>query len=230
MGADQFRRTSTWPPEGLAQHVYHFGAGGTLAEVVGPSGVDRKDIDLSTSSGPSSRWSGQKWGMPADYGDRAEADAHLMTYDSAPVRSDMELCGIPVLALEVAALSGDPAFFVYLEDIAPDGKVTFLTEGQFRAIHRKVADPATLPYDQGPAPHSFARADALETSPGERMRVEFALSSVAARIKAGHRIRVAIGGADTHMFKVYANGGPERFEVCIGAGGSTVALPLRLWR
>jgi predicted acyl esterase len=142
----------------------------------------------------------------------------------------MELAGIPVLALEVAAASGDPAFFVYLEDVAPGGKVTFLTEAQFRAIHRKVADAASLPYDQGPAPHSFARADAMETSPGERMRVEFALGSVAARIAAGHRIRIAIGGADTHMFMTYANGGPERFEVHFGAGGSMLTLPLRPWR
>jgi putative CocE/NonD family hydrolase len=168
--------------------------------------------------------------MPADYGDRAGPDARLMTYDSTPMANDMELVGIPVLALEVAALSSDPAFFVYLEDVAPDGKVTFLTEGQFRAIHRKPADPSLLPYDQGPAPHSFARADAMESSSGERMRIEFALSSVAARIQAGHRIRIAIGGADTHMFMTYSNGGPERFDIHFGAGGSTLTLPLRPWQ
>ena len=86
-----------------------------------------------------------------------------------------------------------------------------------------------MPYDQGPAPHSFARADALETSPGERMRVEFALSSVAAVIREGHRIRIAIGGADTHMFMTYSNGGTERFDVFYGAGCSTLTLPLRPW-
>jgi putative CocE/NonD family hydrolase len=230
MGAGEFRSAANWPPEGMKSHILHFGAGGALAEVAGASGMDSKDIDLSTSSGPSSRWSGQKWGMPAHYGDRAVPDARLMTYDSTPLALDMELAGIPVLALEVATLSSDPAFFVYLEDVAPDGKVTFLTEGQFRAIHRRLADPGSLPYDQGPAPHSFARADATETSPGERMRVEFALSSVAALLQAGHRIRIAIGGADAHMFMTYANGGPERFDIHFGAGGSTVTLPLRPWR
>jgi predicted acyl esterase len=79
-------------------------------------------------------------------------------------------------------------------------------------------------------PHSFARVDALETSPGERMRVSFALSSVAARICAGHRIRIAIGGADIPMFMTYASGGPERFDIFCGAQGSTLTLPLRPWQ
>jgi putative CocE/NonD family hydrolase len=229
MGADRFGRASAWPPEGMPQQIFHFGAGGRLTPEAGPGGMDRKDIDLSTSSGPASRWAGQKWGLPADYGDRAGPDARLMTYDSAPMPRDMELAGIPVLCLEVAALSSDPAFFVYLEDVSPAARATFLTEGQFRALHRKPADPSTLPYDQGPAPHSFARADAQETSPGERIRVEFALGSVAARIAVGHRIRIAIGGADTHMFMTYANGGPERFDIFLGVGGSTLSLPLRPW-
>jgi putative CocE/NonD family hydrolase len=153
-----------------------------------------------------------------------------MTYDTAPFEADMELAGIPVLALEVAALSTDPAFFVYLEDVAPDGRVTFLTEGHLRAIHRKLADPASLPYDPGPAPHSFARADMLEISPGERLHVEFALSSVAALIRAGHRLRIAIAGADVHMFESYSNGGPERFDIFCGKGGSTLTVPLRPWQ
>lgn len=230
MGGDEFRHTPVWPPAGIAQQVLHFGPGGTLADAPGPEGVDSQDIDLGTSSGPASRWAGQKWGLAADYGDRAAADARLMTYDSAPLTHDMELAGFPVLNLDVAALSSDPAFFVYLEDIAPDGRVTFITEGQFRALHRKPADPALLPYDQGPAPHGFRRADAQETSPGERLRVEFALSSVAARIRTGHRLRIAIGGADTHMFMSYSNGGPERFDIFRGAGGSTLTLPLRPWQ
>ncbi len=229
LGGNEFRKSPTWPPPGMTQRIFSFAAGGKLADEPGPAGVDRKDIDLTASSGPSSRWAGQKWGLPADYGDRAEPDARLMTYDSEPMSADMELAGMPVLALEAAAQSSDPAFFVYLEVVAPDGCVTFLTEGQFRAIHRKLADPAGLPYDQGPVPHSYARADALEISPGQRIRVEFALSSIAARIKSGHRLRIAIGGADTHMFETYSNGGPERFDVFCGAGGSTLSLPLRPW-
>lgn len=229
MGADEFRATPVWPPAGIEQTRYYLGVDGSLSCDPVAAGIDSKDVDLAATSGPFSRWTGQQGVAPADYPDRAQADAALMTYDTAPFETDMELAGIPVVTLEVASLSGDPAFFVYLEDVAPDGRVTFLTEGQFRAIHRKPAEPASLPYDHGPAPHSFARADMLEISPGERLHVPFALSSVAALIRAGHRLRIAIAGADTHMFQVYSNGGPERFDIFCGDGGSMVSLPLRAW-
>jgi putative CocE/NonD family hydrolase len=229
MGTDEFRASPDWPPQGMVQTRFHFETAGDLTRNPGAAGIDSKIVDLAASTGPFSRWTGQYGAGAADYQDRAVADASLMTYDSDPFDIDMELAGIPVIALEVAAQSTDPAFFVYLEDVAPDGRVTFLTEGQFRAIHRKLAAPADLPYDEGPAAHSFARRDMLEVSPGERLRVEFALSSVAALIRAGHRLRVAIAGADTHMFQTYSNGGPDRFDVFCGDGGSTVTVPLRPW-
>lgn len=229
MGTTQIRTSPVWPPEGTAETRLHFGMGGELTPSAGPAGVESKDVDLTASSGPLSRWSGQYGAGAADYQDCAEADAALMTYDSAPFEADMELAGIPVLELHVAALSTDPAFFVYLEDVAPDGRVTFLTEGHLRGIHRKPADPANLPYDHGPAPHSFARADMLEISPGERLHVEFALSSVAALIRTGHRLRIAIAGADAHMFETYSNGGPERFDIFCGEGGAALTVPLRPW-
>ena len=206
-------------------------ANGALASAPGVEGMDRKAIDLTLSSGPKSRWTTQSAGIAADYPDRREVSAKMMTYDTEPMAQAMELAGPTIVSIEMASLSTDPALFIYCEDVAPDGRVTFLTEGQFRAIQRKPADPATLPYDQGPAPHSFLRADALPVSSGERIHVEFALSNVAARIAAGHRLRIAIGGADTHMFKVYSDGGPERFDIFRGGNqGSTVTFPLMPWQ
>lgn len=230
MGAGAFRSTACWPPAGVEKRLFHFTQGGRLAPEPGNEGVVSKDMDLNASTGPASRWTGQTGGPPADYPDRADADAALLTFDSDPVEADMELVGTPVVAIEMASLSSDPALFVYLEDVSPDGRVTLLTEGQFRAIHRRPADPASLPYDQGPAPHSFLRADRLEVSSGERIRVAFALGSLAARIARGHRVRIAIAAADAHMFQTYSNGGPERFDIFVGgACGSTATLPFRPW-
>ena len=91
------------------------------------------------------------------------------------------------MTLQIAAATADPVVFVYLEDVAPDGRVSYLTEGQLRLIHRKPASAAKLPYDQGPAPHSFNRADAMPVTPGEVMNVSFALFPTAALIRAGHK-------------------------------------------
>lgn len=63
----------------------------------------------------------------------------------------MELAGWPIVVLQMSAATSDPAVFAYLEDVAPDGTVTYITEGQLRAMNRKIADQDALPYDLGPA-------------------------------------------------------------------------------
>jgi hypothetical protein len=62
------------------------------------------------------------------------------------------------------------------------------------------------------------------------MTLEFPLMPVAALIRPGHRLCLAIAGADKDWFTVYSSGGPERFDVRLGEGGSQVTLPARPWR
>lgn len=230
LGADTFRDTKVWPPVGVADTRLYL-AEGTL-QAQRPAKAEHVDytVDFTAGTGKNTRWSTQ-FGAPPIYPDRREADAKLLVFDSAAFDADMELAGTPVIELFAAAQSNDPVFYVYLEDVAPDGRVTYITEGQLRAIHRAPADPATLPYDQGPAPHSFRRADALPVVPGETMRIEFALNPTAALIRKGHRLRIAIAGADADVFRRYPEAGPERFRVSLGAdAASAVTVPLRPWR
>lgn len=230
LGAGEFRSTPAWPPAGVRMQVLRLSGGRRLTATVEAPGSDRIDVDLTTGTGRQNRWTAQV-GVPADYPDRRVADQRLLTYDSEPMARAQELVGTPVVSLRVASTSEDPAFFVYLEDVSPDGRVTYVTEGMLRAIHRKPADPASLPYDQGPAPHSFARRDAELITAGEPMLVRFALFPVAARIAAGHRLRIAIAGADADIFTIYSRGGPERFTVFRGGPqDSMLELPLRPWR
>jgi hypothetical protein len=229
LGAGEFRTTSTWPVADARPWTLHLAGARALAERAGAAGREVYDVDFTVGTGARTRWSTQI-GTPPAYADRREIDRRLLTFDSAPLEGATELVGTPVVKLVLSTLSDDPAVFVYLEDVAPDGRVTYLTEGMFRAIHRRPADPSSLPYDQGPAPHSFRRADAELVHPGEVMTIEFPLMPVAALIRPGHRLRLAIAGADKDWFTVYSNGGPERFDIRIGEGGSHVTLPVRPWR
>jgi len=130
----------------------------------------------------------------------------------------------------MTARTADPVVFAYLEDVAPDGRSTYLTEGQLRAINRKIADPATLPYNPGPAPHSFRRADALPVIPGEAFTLKLKLFATAALIRNGHRLRLAIAGADAGTFAPLSTA-PERFEIARGGGEpSMIELTLAPWR
>ena len=227
LGKGEMQSTPVWPPTGMTNRMYYFSEAHSLTLSSGDAGIDTYDVDFDTNTGSETRWSTQL-GVPPHYLDRRVMDRRLLTYDSPILTRDQEIVGAPVIDLRVASRSDDPVFFAYLEDVAPDGGVTYLTEGMLRAIHRKPADPGSLPYDQGPAPHSFRRLDAELVTPTEVMQVRFALFPVAARIRAGHRIRVAIAGADSPTFTRYSNGGAETFTMHRGGmASSRVELPMR---
>ena len=227
MGADRFDVTPVWPPKGVRIRTFDFAPGHRLGPKPGTTSVDTYKVDFTATTGDQTRWSTQ-FGAPPAYGDRRDEDRKLLVYDGAPLKSDAEVVGAPVVTLHVATATADPAFFVYLEDVAPDGRVTYLTEGEFRAVNRKPADPASLPYDQGPAPHSFRRADAEPMVPGKMAEVRFALLPTAALIRKGHRLRVAVAGADARIFHRYSQGLPDVFTLGLGgATASAIDIPLR---
>jgi uncharacterized protein len=229
MGARLMRETPVWPPAGIEQVRFFLDAHGGLTRAKPTTGVDSRPVDFTATTGNANRWTTQIGAAPT-YMDRRDEDRKLMTYDSPPMSEDNELAGWPVVALHMRTKTSDPAVFAYVEDLAPDGRVTYITEGEIRAVNRKIADPATLPYDQGPAPHSFNRADALPVAPGEAFTLQFKLYSTAALIRKGHRIRLAIAGADLDTFMRLSNGQPERFDILRGgAEPSVVVLPLRAW-
>ncbi|MDQ9783506.1 hypothetical protein, partial [Serratia marcescens] len=58
-----------------------------------------------------------------------------------------------------------------------------------------------------------------------------ALFPTAALIRRGHRLRVAIAGADADTFHVYSNGGPDTFTISYGAGAASgLEVTTRPWK
>ena len=170
----------------------------TPVEPHSEAGADEYAVDFELGSGKSSRWATQLGGGDVYYGDRAQADNSLLTYTSDPLAGDMEITGSAVISLEVSSTHEDGAFIVYLEDVAPDGYVRMLAEGQLRAIHRAVSDTPTHA-TFGPF-HSFASGDGRPMVPGETTNLSFALLPVSALVRKGHAIRVAIAGHDKDTF------------------------------
>jgi hypothetical protein len=103
----------------------------------------------------------------------------------------------------MSSTTSDGALHAYLEDVSPEGRVTYVDEGIFRVIHRKEVDPKSLPYEPlGPA-HSFLRKDAEPLTPGEVARIRFSLYPTSVLLRKGHRVRVALAGADASRFQRY---------------------------
>jgi putative CocE/NonD family hydrolase len=231
LGTGRFDESPVWPPADTTERSWSLAQDGRLASTVpATAGEVHYTVDFSASSGRKTRWSTQ-FGIPPDYRDRRDEDRKVLTFETEPFAAAVEVVGTPVLTLQMATRTTDPAVHAYLEDVAPDGTVTYLTEGELRLIQRKIADPATLPYDQGPAPHSFRRADALPVVAGEFSTVEFALFPVAARLAAGHRLRLAVAGADADTFHRYSLGQSEEFTIRVGGTQpSGLKVPMRAAR
>ena len=125
---------------------------------------DEYRVDRSAGTGRSPRWA-SLLGLMAEYGPGGRRDERLLTYTSGPLRGDLEVTGHPLVTLFVSSTASDGAFFVYLEDIGPDGEATYVTEGQLRAVHRRVSEEQPL-YRLAVPPRTFARKDALPLVPG----------------------------------------------------------------
>jgi uncharacterized protein len=200
MGEDRWKRTEVWPLPGTHQVRYYLdAAGGLSTQRPAKKEQDEYTVDFEASAGPANRWATQAGHPRIDFGNRAQADRLLLTYTSRPLPESVEVTGQPVIALRVASTHTDGNFIVYLEDVAPDGRVTYVTEGQLRALHRKLSDEVS-PYRTTYPYRTFARKDALPLVPGQVATLTFQLQATSVLFKAGHRVRIAVAGADKGTF------------------------------
>jgi len=226
MGEERWKRTDVWPIPGTKRVRYYLDAAQTLsARKPAASGRDQYDVDFDASAGPDNRWATQAGHPRIDYGDRAEADRRLLVYTSKPLPENLEVTGQPIVTLQVTSTATDGNFIVYLEDIAPDGKVTYVTEGELRAIHRKISNE-TPPYRSIYPYRTFARKDVLALVPGRVANLTFQLQATSVLFKAGHRLRLAIAGADKGTF-LSVNKGNVTINIARGgSGASFIELPV----
>jgi putative CocE/NonD family hydrolase len=230
MGEGRWHTTKVWPPAGLSPERLYFGEHNTL-NAAAPSAAIASDsyrVDFTASTGDQSIWATGYGGGDVVYPDRANEDKKLLVYNSAPLESDLEITGSPVLTLEMSWTTSDGALHAYLEDVSPEGRVTYLDEGILRVIDRKEVDPKTLPYEPlGPA-HSFLRKDAEPLKPGEAARIRFALYPTSVLLRKRHQIRVALAGVDASVFRRYPPDGTSTWTVFREAKrASFIELPVR---
>lgn len=211
MGEGGWHTTDVWPPPGLnSQRLYLSEHNSLRAKPpIVVESPDRYTVDFTASSGNHTRWHTQLGGDDVVYPDRSTEDRKLLVYTGEPLENDLEITGSPVVTLQISSTAGDGAIHAYLEDVSPQGRATYLDEGIFRVIHRKEVDSKDLPYQPlGPA-HSFLRADAEPFVPGQPAIVRFSLYPTSVLLRKGHRIRLALAGADAGLFQRYpAEGTP----------------------
>jgi putative CocE/NonD family hydrolase len=231
LGSGGWSTTVEWPPAGFETTSWFFGRDGNLG-TQSPSnqtGADEYTIDYEATTGTHNRWYTNGGGGDVIYPDRVEEDGRLLTYTSAPLERDVEITGHPLVMLHASSTHTDGAFIVYLEDVAPDGRVTYITEGQLRAVMRRISDEPPLYTKYGPH-RSELRADAMPLVPGEVAELRIELWATSVLIRKGHRIRVAVAGADRDTFLRYPrDGGVPTITVQRNATyPSRIDLPIRV--
>ena len=218
-----------WPPNGMSELVLYLSAEQTLTEQLPASGERQYEVDLTAKSTEGSRWVSyvNQAGLKIGYPNRAEEDQKLLVFESEPLGRGMEITGHPEITLHMSANSTDAAVFVYLEDVGPSGDVRYITEGQIRALHRKVSDKP-LPFSQIGVNRTFNSGDALPLIPGEAFELKFELLPTSYYVRPGRKLRIAIAGADNGHFR-QPDDAATSFDIHSGeTGPSQIVLPVAM--
>lgn len=226
MGAERWEATQDWPPF-QDTRTYYFRKGHKLTQEV-PAAQDSEHhpVNLDVGSGTTSRWETLVGRSDVVYGNRASKGKRLLTYTSQALKGAYEVTGHPIVTLHVTSSDKEGHFFVYLEDVAPDGTVTYVTEGMLDAIHRSVSQ-ASPPYERLGPYLTFEEQDAKEMDPGAVELVTFDLLPISYLFQKGHKLRVSLAGADIDHFES-VNQAPLTWQMYYGGDrASQIIIPMR---
>jgi len=230
MGEQKWHDTKVWPPPGFESQTRLYLAREHALSSTPPTAASASDsyaVDFAATTGTDNRWFAE---VDHDifYGNRSKEDGKLLVYTGAPLAADVEITGSPAATLQVASTVADGAFFAYLEDVAPDGHVTLVDEGELRAVSRRLADPRELPYVPLGSVSSGSRCDAQPLVPGEAAELKFPLWPTSVVLLKGHRIQLSLAGADASSFRRYPPIGDVTWTVYRQSDrASYLELPLR---
>ncbi len=135
--------------------------------------------------------------------------------------ASLTIVGHPLLHIRVGASTPQPRLFAYLEDVAPDGRAAVVTDARLALALRRTATPAWdtlgLPW------HEAWEADLQPLKPGEMVDADIAFLPTAYVFAAGHRLRLAIAGADPRERLRPAV--PAGASLTVATGQTTLTLP-----
>lgn len=225
--SERWMSTDTWPPVPLTR--YFLGPDASLKpEPSSRPGEDAYQVRFDISTGEQTRW--ERLGareIDSYYPDWAGRDELLLNYDTEVFTQDTELSGHIFVSLAFTSSETDAGLYLYASEIEADGSCHYMTEGMLRALHRTLSE-APQSYRTCWPYRRFFRSDTKLLTPGATERAELALLPVSWCLKAGSRLRLSLGGADSTHFPQVPHGRPPLLRVQWGGdNGSYISLPIR---
>lgn len=227
MGEETWKSSEVWPLANQKRVKLFFNADHTLSSEIKKEGILNYEVDYTASSGNTSRWNSITqlfMNGPTNYADRAEEDKKLISFTTAPLQNVTEITGHPWADIYWSGDDVDATVFAYLEDVSPDGKVTYITEGMFRPIHCRINEQGLYVCDI--PQHSYLKADAKNYEANQMIRLQFEMLPTSYQIKKGHSIRVSFAGADVGHFDLTDMCPQNFFFGCSKIYPSAIDLPI----
>ena len=229
----RWRTTTRFPVAGTQMRRLYLADRHTLTwqrSAAGAPSSDLLTLNKAAGTGRLDRWHTNFGGGPVIYPNRAAVDRKLAAYTSPPLRTATRVTGSGHVTLQVTGVSGasNGALYAYLEDVTPNGRVTYITEGELA-----LADRATAPERDNPpwrnlsTPRTYARADASPFPLGRAQQVTFDLLPTSVLFHTGDRIRITIAAADPDSFQLLPADDKATYRIGHSAAApSYVELPV----
>jgi putative CocE/NonD family hydrolase len=217
----EWRTTTAWPAAARKTR-FHFDRTALSEEPARAS--------TATIAGEGVQWFEGQYAPLARWstGDMASADAASLVHTTAPLPAAAELIGTPTARLWVTSVHPDLNVYAVIEDVAPDGRATYVTDGRIRASWRALA-PSPWGAVHGHW-HRGLASDLQALEPGKPAELVFDFFPIAYRFAAGHRIRVALTTSIGEAYQQPPSTGGALPTATLLRGGehaSAIELPLQ---
>ncbi|MDQ0862265.1 CocE/NonD family hydrolase [Bacillus sp. V2I10] len=201
LGGGHFEVQSDWPnPLAHTKRYYlrNFKALSTDAPAVGGSETLLQQPVTGVCSGSANQWTAGLLGALPCTKDNRLTELSEVTYTTPELVNDLKLSGPIGAEIYASTTAKDAVLSVRVTDVAPDGTSTEITAGLLAASFRAVdTTKSRIVEGNNIQPwHPFTKDSVLPVTPGEIMKLNIEIFPTNAVIKAGHRLRVAIGPSD----------------------------------
>ena len=199
----EWRSEPTWPAERLRPRVWR--VTGEATDRIAVEGDIGVAAWISCAGKP-------PWTLPED---QRDDDARSLTYDWEPLDAELEILGHPQVRLTVTVPHQVAFLSARLCDVFPDGTSALVSRGILNLAHR------------------FGHDEPRPLEPGLPTSVEVELEATSWVFEPGHRVRLALSGADwpntwppPYGGVLEVDRGTVELELPVLEGGSVGAPPV----
>ncbi|MBX2814895.1 MAG: CocE/NonD family hydrolase [Saprospiraceae bacterium] len=207
MGANEWRSSSSWPPESVEMRPFYLNSSGRANSLFG-DGMLTSDVP-ETDQPDAYTYDPMNW-VPSVGGNvcctggaidggaydqkQLETRQDILVYSTEPLEKDTEVSGFIEATFYVSSDARDTDFTLKLVDVHPDGTAYNLDETILRARYREGFDKEVF------------------MEPGNVYEIEMSPMSTSNVFKKGHQIRIEVSSSNFPRFTRNLNTGGNNFD------------------